>query len=168
MTTRNDAILSIFSCAQKLVTHFLFDPNMSRESLFSKVFFRTTNHQFLPRDVRYSAVYAVAPCPPVSMSQVGVSSKRLHVGSRKQRITIAYITDLLKGLYSFLLPKILDHSTNWYGLSNRSVGNNTRDIIHSVSCRHRFTVIYHAALSGANLFLKATKSYTYTGIHGAR
>jgi len=44
---------------------------------------------FLPRDALLSAVYAVVVCLCVCLSHSGIVSKRLNVGSRKQRRTIA-------------------------------------------------------------------------------
>jgi len=59
--------------------------------------------RFYPLDASY-AVLAVVVCPSVRLSvclsQVGVILKRLNVGSRKQRHTIAH------GRSSFLTPKI--------------------------------------------------------------
>jgi len=51
--------------------------------------------QFLPREAMLSAVYAVVMClcvcvcVCVCLSHSGIVSKRLNVGSRKQRCTIA-------------------------------------------------------------------------------
>ena len=64
---------------------------------------------FLPRDAMLSAVYAVVVylcvcvcvCVSVCLSHSGIVSKRLNIGSRKQRRTIA------PWLYSFLMPKIM-------------------------------------------------------------
>jgi len=44
---------------------------------------------FLPREAMLSAVYAVVVCLCVCLSHCGIVSKRLNVGSRKQRRTIA-------------------------------------------------------------------------------
>ena len=56
--------------------------------------------RFYPRDATIIAqALAVVVCLPVCLPQVGVLLKRLDVGSRKQRHTIAQES-------SFLLPKI--------------------------------------------------------------
>jgi len=44
---------------------------------------------FLPREAMLSAVYAVVVCLCVCLSHSGIVSKRLNVGSRKKRHTIA-------------------------------------------------------------------------------
>ena len=46
-------------------------------------------YPFLPREAMLSAVYAVVVCLCVCLSHSGIVSKRLNVGSRKQRCTIA-------------------------------------------------------------------------------
>jgi len=50
---------------------------------------RRASHSFLPREAMLSAVYAVVVCLCVCLSHSGIVSKRLNVGSRKQRRTIA-------------------------------------------------------------------------------
>ena len=54
---------------------------------------------FLPCEAMLSAVYAVVVCLCVCLSHSGIVSKRLNVGSCKQRRTIAHDS-------SFLTPKI--------------------------------------------------------------
>jgi len=62
-------------------------PPNSREA-FSQFIPPTVNPIFAAR--RYaSAVYAVIVCPSVHLSQVGVLPRRINLGSRKQRHTIA-------------------------------------------------------------------------------
>jgi len=70
---------------------------MSRVILHDRQILRSTSvwRQFLPA----RRVLAVVMCLCVRLSQVGVLLKRLHVGSHKQRHTIARDC-------SFLMPKI--------------------------------------------------------------
>ena len=57
--------------------------------LFGNLLFLTSTLLFLPREAMLSAVYAVVVCLCVCLSHSGIVSKRLNVGSRKQRRTIA-------------------------------------------------------------------------------
>ena len=73
-----------------LVANISFKPE---EGKLCPYIFQINNHNdtFLPRDALLSAVYAVVVCLCVCVcpSHSGIVSKRLNVGSRKQRRTIA-------------------------------------------------------------------------------
>ena len=70
---------------------FLFDSRFL-DLICSCLYFTVSDFlvvQFLPRDALLSAVYAVVVCLSVCLSHSGIVSKRLNLGSRKQRRTIA-------------------------------------------------------------------------------
>jgi len=71
-----------------VLTIFQIYSNSDRVEVFQRGTFGDSWNDFTARR-HASAVYAVVMCLSVYLSQVGVLLKRLNVGSRKQRQTIA-------------------------------------------------------------------------------